>query len=96
MERGGLDRPIIVPYEATAALSMLMLKDYDMLMMHFVGVPPGGADLLIKFVPPETLSRFGGPKKYADVVNGCVTKLGDMLREPDASRELLLGRDAVH
>jgi L-seryl-tRNA(Ser) seleniumtransferase len=95
MERGGVDKPTIVPYEATAALSMLMLKDYDMLMVHFVGVPPGGADLLIKFVPPETLSRFGGPKKYADAVNNCLTKLGNMLREPKSIRELLLGSSAA-
>ncbi|HEY1431353.1 MAG TPA: hypothetical protein VGF39_06985 [Stellaceae bacterium] len=96
MERGGAKQPPIVPYEATAALSMLMLKDYDMLMVHFVGVPPGGADLLIKFVPPETLSRFGGPKKYAEAVNNCLTKLGKMIREPESIRELLLGSEAVH
>jgi L-seryl-tRNA(Ser) seleniumtransferase len=95
MERGSVDRPPIVPYEATAALSMLMLKDHDMLMVHFVGVPPGGADLLIKFVPPETLERFGGAKKYADAVNSCLTKLGKMLREPESIRDLLLGSDAA-
>ena len=37
----------MVPYEASAALSMLLLRDYGMLMVHFVGVPPGTADLLI-------------------------------------------------
>ena len=57
MERGGVTDPPIVPYEASALLSMLLLRDYDMLMVHFVGVPPGTADLLIKFVPPETLER---------------------------------------
>jgi L-seryl-tRNA(Ser) seleniumtransferase len=95
MERGGVERPPIVPYEATAALSMLMLKDYDMLMVHFVGVPPGGADLLIKFVPPETLSRFGGPRRYAEAVDACLTKLGAMLRDPASIRELLLGREGA-
>jgi len=96
MERGGVDKPTVVPYEAKAALCMLMLKDYDMLMVHFVGVPPGGADLLIKFVPPETLEKFGGPKKYADAVNNCLTKLGGMLNKPESIRELLLGSSAVH
>jgi L-seryl-tRNA(Ser) seleniumtransferase len=93
MERGGVNTAPIVPYEATAALSMLLLVDYNMLMVHFVGVPPGGADLLIKFVPPETLSRFGGPKKYAEAVNDTLTKLGTLLREPAKLRELLLGRN---
>jgi L-seryl-tRNA(Ser) seleniumtransferase len=92
MERGGLDGPPpIVPYEASAALSMLMLRDHDMLMVHFVGLPPGTADLLIKFVPPETLERFGGPKKYADAVNACLTKVGQLLHEPDRLRRVLLG-----
>ncbi|MBV9585567.1 MAG: hypothetical protein JO213_11855 [Alphaproteobacteria bacterium] len=95
MERGGVERPPIVPYEATAALSMLMLKDFDMLMVHFVGVPPGGADLLIKFVPPETLTRFGGPGRYAKAVDACLTKLGAMLRDPTAIRELLLGSEGA-
>jgi L-seryl-tRNA(Ser) seleniumtransferase len=84
-----------VPYEATAALSMLMLKDYDMLMVHFVGVPPGGADLLIKFVPPETLSQFGGPRQYAEAVDACLTKLGAMLRDTASIRELLLGSEGA-
>jgi L-seryl-tRNA(Ser) seleniumtransferase len=95
MERGGLSgAPPVVPYEASAALSMLLLKDHNMLMVHFVGLPPGTADLLIKFVPPETLERFGGPKKYADAVNACLTKVGKLLREPDRLRRLLLGEVA--
>jgi L-seryl-tRNA(Ser) seleniumtransferase len=92
MDRGGFTQPPIVPYEATAALSMLLLEDHDMLMVHFVGVPPGTADLLIKFVPPETLEGFGGPKKYADAVNASLTKLGQLMREPQSIRELLLGK----
>ena len=73
MERGGVGEPPIVPYEASALLSMLLLRDYDMLMVHFVGVPPGTADLLIKFVPPETLAPLwrtaticGGGRRHAD------------------------------
>jgi L-seryl-tRNA(Ser) seleniumtransferase len=95
MERGGVSGPPpIVPYEAAAALSMLLLKDHDMLMVHFVGMPPGTADLLIKFVPPETLERFGGAKKYADAVNACLTKVGQLLRDPAQLRRLLLGDSA--
>jgi L-seryl-tRNA(Ser) seleniumtransferase len=84
MERGGVHEPPVVPYEASAALSMLLLRDHGMRMAHFVGVPPGTADLLIKFVPPETLERFGGARKYADAVNGSLTKLGELLREPES------------
>jgi L-seryl-tRNA(Ser) seleniumtransferase len=91
IERGGVHEPPVVPYEASAALSMLLLRDYGMLMVHFVGVPPGTADLLIKFVPPKTLARFGGAWKYADAVNTSLTRLGELLREPKRIRDLLLG-----
>jgi L-seryl-tRNA(Ser) seleniumtransferase len=93
MERGGVNEAPVVPYEASAALSMLLLRDYGMLMVHFVGVPPGTADLLIKFVPPEALERFGGAGKYAQAVNSSLTRLGQLLREPQSVRELLLGRN---
>jgi len=92
MERGGLSGPPpVVPYEASAALSMMLLRDHNMLMVHFVGLPPGTADLLIKFVPPETLDRFGGAKKYADAVNASLTKVGELLRDPGELRRVLLG-----
>lgn len=91
MERGGIGQPPIVPYEASALLSMLLLRDYDMLMVHFVGVPPGTADLLIKFVPPETLERFGGARRYAEAVDASLTRIGQLLRTQQRIRELLLG-----
>src|SRR6476659_3605471 len=74
MERGGLHEASVVPYEASAALSMLLLRDHGMLMVHFVGVPPGTADLLIKFVPPETLERFGGARRYARAIDDSLTR----------------------
>jgi L-seryl-tRNA(Ser) seleniumtransferase len=91
MQRGGIEEPPIVPYEAAAALAMLLLQNHNMLMVHFVGVPPGTADLLIKFVPPETLERFGGAGRYARAIDDSLTRLGEMLREPAGVAELLLG-----
>jgi L-seryl-tRNA(Ser) seleniumtransferase len=94
MERGGVEEPPVVPYEAAAALAMLLLQNHGMLMVHFVGIPPGTADLLIKFVPPETLERFGGAAKYARAIDHSLTRLGTMLREPASVAELLLGQPA--
>jgi L-seryl-tRNA(Ser) seleniumtransferase len=91
MERGGFEEPPIVPYEAAAALAMLLLQNHGMLMVHFVGVPPGTADLLIKFVPPETLERFGGAARYARAIDDSLTRLGALLGEPASIAELLLG-----
>jgi L-seryl-tRNA(Ser) seleniumtransferase len=95
LERGGVEVPPIVPYEAAAALAMLLLQDHGMLMVHFVGVPPGTADLLIKFVPPETLARFGGAARFAAAIDGSLSRLGRLLREPASIRQLLLGDQAA-
>ena len=61
MERGKVTTAPIVPYEATAALCMLLLQDHGMLTVHFVGMPPGGGDLLIKFIArnAQTARRSG-------------------------------------
>ena len=91
MERGGVKQPPIVPFEASAAFCMLLLQDHNMLTVHFVGMPPGGADILFKFIPPETLERFGGPGKFAAAVDAALTRLGEMLRDPASIRTLLLG-----
>jgi L-seryl-tRNA(Ser) seleniumtransferase len=93
MRRGSVEEPPIVPYEAAAALAMLLLQNHGMLMVHFVGVPPGTADLLIKFVPPETLERFGGAGRYARAIDDSLTRLGALLREPASIAALLLGTD---
>ena len=91
MQRGGVEKPPIVPYEAAATLAMLLLQNHGMLMVHFVGVPPCTADLLIKFVPPETLERFGGTERYARAIDDSLTRLAAMVREPASVAELLLG-----
>jgi L-seryl-tRNA(Ser) seleniumtransferase len=94
MERGGVTQPPIVPYEAAAAFCMILLAEHRMLTVHFVGMPPGTADILFKFVRPETLERFGGPAKFAEAVDDAVSTLGALLREPERIQTLLLGDGA--
>jgi len=91
LERGGVKEPPIVPYEASAALCMLLLQDHRVLTVHFVGMPPGTADILFKFIPPETLARFGGPEKFANAVDSSLTALGRLIKDPVHIRELLVG-----
>ncbi len=62
-----------------------------MLMVHFVGMPPGTANILFKLVSPETLERVGGPEKFAQAVDAAVSELGMLLREPERIKALLLG-----
>jgi L-seryl-tRNA(Ser) seleniumtransferase len=91
MERSRIDRPPIVPIEATAALAMLLLEDYGVLTVHFAALPPGTSSLLLKFIPPEMLERFGGPEALARAIDNSLTRLGGCLREPDGIRMLLMG-----
>jgi L-seryl-tRNA(Ser) seleniumtransferase len=91
MQRAGLRTPPIVPYEASAALAMLLLRDYGVITVHFVGLPPGTSALMIKFIPPETLQRFGGSQAYARAIDACLSTLAGMLAEPAQIRRLLLG-----
>ncbi|MEE8212493.1 MAG: hypothetical protein V3T85_11280, partial [Acidiferrobacterales bacterium] len=90
MERAQLSRPPIVPYEATAALAMLLLRDYGILTVHFAGLPPGTSALLIKFLPPETVEHFGGARKLAQAFNDALSTLSQMIDKPGELRELLL------
>ncbi len=94
MAQAGLSRPPIVPYEATAALAMLLLEDHGILTVHFAGLPPGTSSLLFKFIPPETLARFGGPEALAKAVDSSLGKLGTLIGEPESLGGLLFGDGA--
>lgn len=89
MERAGIDSAPIVPYEATAALAMLLLRDFGVVTVQFAGIPPGTSALMIKFVPPETLRRFGGADALAEAIDHSLSRLGEHLRDSDEVRELL-------
>ncbi len=90
MERAGIDEPPLVPIEATGAHSMLMLRDYGIITVHFVGIPSGTPDLLLKFMPPEEVERFGGIEKLADAIDGSITELASIIDDPEALQSLLV------
>ena len=89
--RAGLDEPPCVPVEATAALAMVLLRDHGVLTVHFAALPPGTAALLLKFLPPETLARFGGAGRLAAAVDASLDEVARVLRHP-AELRTLLGR----
>jgi L-seryl-tRNA(Ser) seleniumtransferase len=80
----------LVPYEATAALAMLLLRDNGILTVHFAALPPGTSALLLKFIPPETLERFGGAERFAASVDDSLDGLAGLLVAPDELRALLV------
>ncbi|MSP67613.1 MAG: hypothetical protein EXQ96_05870 [Alphaproteobacteria bacterium] len=95
LERAGLRERPIVPYEATAALAMLLLRDHGIMTVHFAGLPPGTSTLLIKFVPPETLARFGGAERFAAAVDAAIDALARLMGDGAALHALLLGAPAA-
>jgi L-seryl-tRNA(Ser) seleniumtransferase len=80
-----------VPVEATAAVAMQLLRDHGLLTVHFAAVPPGTPDLLLKFVPPETLAELGGAESLAAAIAGSVERACATLSSEDELRALLYG-----
>ncbi len=95
MERAGLDTPPVKPIEATAGLAMILLRDYGVLTVHFAGVPPGTSAMLIKFVPPETLARFGGAARFAEAVDRSIDRLAEAIGDRATFAHLLYGTAEV-
>ena len=91
LERAGLERAPVVPYEASAALAMLLLRDHGVVTVAFAGIPPGTSSLMLKFIPPETLERFGGAQAYAEAIDSSLSKLAEQIGDEPALRRLLLG-----
>ena len=95
LQRAGVRESPIVPYEATAAVAMLLLREHGVLTVHFAAVPPGTSALLFKFVSPEALERFGGPRKLSRAIDTAIDLLSEMVKDPHEIRSLLLGSESV-
>jgi L-seryl-tRNA(Ser) seleniumtransferase len=86
--RGSVESTI-APYEATAALAMLLLRDHGILTVHFAALPPGTSALLLKFLPPETLERFGGPERFVGAVEESLEALAALVADRESLADLL-------
>jgi L-seryl-tRNA(Ser) seleniumtransferase len=87
LRRAGVEDGAVAPIEATAALAMLLLRDHGILTVHFAALPPGTSALLLKFIPPETLERFGGAERFAAAVDASLEHLAEL--DLDGVRSLL-------
>lgn len=81
----------IVPYEATACLAMLLLRDYGILTVHFAGIPPGNGGLLVKFLSPANIERLGGPDVFAEAIEASIGRLSEFVHRPEEVSRLLYG-----
>jgi L-seryl-tRNA(Ser) seleniumtransferase len=83
LERRGASDIGLVPIEATAGLAMLLLRDHGILTVHFAALPPGTSALLLKFIPPETLERFGGAERFAEAVDASLDQLAALTSDEE-------------
>jgi len=56
-------------------------------------MPPGTSAMLFKFIPPETLQRFGGAAAFAEAVDGSLSNVAALMGDREKIRALLLGLD---
>jgi L-seryl-tRNA(Ser) seleniumtransferase len=89
--RADVAKPSLAPVEATASLAMLLLRDHGIHTVHFAALPPGTDALLLKFVAPEMLARFGGAAAFAAAVDESLDELARLLGDDRMLRRLLLG-----
>jgi L-seryl-tRNA(Ser) seleniumtransferase len=71
---------------------MLLLRDHGVLTVHFAALPPGTSALLLKFLPPETLSAFGGAARLAAAVDESLAALAGIVGDEALLLELLRPR----
>ena len=95
MARSGINQAPCVPYEATAALAMLLLRDHGILTVHFAGIPPGTSALMLKFVSPEVLARIGGAEAFAQAIDTSLDALAKLLPDRQALARLLTGAEGT-
>ena len=74
---------------------MQLLRDHGLMTVNSAAVPPGTPDLLLKFVPPETLAALGGPDALAAAIAASYEQALDAIRSVEALRALLYGGAAV-
>jgi L-seryl-tRNA(Ser) seleniumtransferase len=91
LARRASSEPVIAPIEATAAVAMCLLRDHGMLTVHFAGLPPGTAALLIKFLPAGTVTELGGVAAFTAALDDSLTCAAQLASDPAAVRTLLHG-----
>jgi L-seryl-tRNA(Ser) seleniumtransferase len=89
--RAGADPAGLAAIEATAALAMVLLRDHGLLTVHFAGMPPGTAALMVKFLPEATVAAIGGPQAFAAAVDESLDAAASVVTDHEAARRLLVG-----
>jgi L-seryl-tRNA(Ser) seleniumtransferase len=88
--RGSVRTSSVVPYEATAGVAMLLLKDHGFVTVNTHGQPGARASLRFKPVLGH-LDRAGGADAVARAVDQTINQMAEFLQAPAVLAHLLLG-----
>jgi L-seryl-tRNA(Ser) seleniumtransferase len=91
LERARLSKAAIVPLEASATLSMLLLQDYGIVSVHATTGWPSFGGLLVKDIHPEVVDRLGGVKAFATAVDASLNKLAKIVGDRGEVKKVLFG-----
>lgn len=83
----------IVPAEATAAIGMILLRDYGVLTVNTHGAPGGRVSLRLK-PTAGALATVGGADQLASAIEGAVARVAEQLDDRDWFEAHLLGSSA--
>lgn len=91
LARADLSKAAIVPLEASATLSMLLLQDYGIVSVHATTGWPSFGGLLLKDIHPEVIERLGGVKAFAKAVDASLDKLAKIIGTRSEVKKVLFG-----
>ena len=92
LKRAGVEQEAntIVPCEATAALGMVLLRDYGILTVNTHGQP--GARVSLRLKPAsDAIKRVGGSDAIMTAVDESLNKVAVLIHDKAALAELILG-----
>jgi L-seryl-tRNA(Ser) seleniumtransferase len=91
LERSKVKQPAIVPLEASATLSLILLEEHGIVTVHATTGWPSFGGLLLKDVQLETLERFGGAKAFVSALDSAFDRLARIIGDPGEVRRILFG-----
>lgn len=91
LERAKASKAAVVPLEASATLSMILLEDYGILTVHATTGWPSFGGLLLKDIQPEVLERFGGQRAFVEVLDAAFDRLARVVGDAREVRQVLFG-----
>ncbi|MBI4588175.1 MAG: hypothetical protein HY725_05010 [Candidatus Rokubacteria bacterium] len=91
LERSTTRAPAIVPLEASATLSMILLQEFGIVTVHATTGWPSFGGLLLKDLQPEVVERFGGSKAFVGALDAAFNTLAQIIGDPGEVRRVLFG-----